>query len=129
MSLQQLGRAEAVDVDVLRHLRHVAAVRRLVEDHVDTVEGREDGGAVADVADAELGAVRKPGGRAAAVGLRLQVVQDADRPALAEQQVHDVRADQAGAARDERAATAARRRVPATNGHEMVTPDAWWLTG
>ena len=33
--LQELGRSEAVDVDILRHLWHVAAVRCLVEDDVE----------------------------------------------------------------------------------------------
>src|SRR2546423_820845 len=79
--------AEAVDMAVLRDLGHVAAIGRLVKHHVDVAQHVGDRGAIADVGRAELGRRGHPGWLAVAVRLRLQVIEDANLPALAQQQV------------------------------------------
>ncbi len=98
---QQLRGAEAVDEHVLGHLGHVAAVGGLVEDDVDVLEGGEHGVVVLDFALAELGGGIDPGGLAELVGVGLEIVEDADGPAFGEQEVDDVRADEACASGDE----------------------------
>jgi hypothetical protein len=55
---------------------------------------------VLHVAEAELGAWVDPRGLAELVRVGLEVVEDADGPALRQKQVDDVRADEAGAAGD-----------------------------
>src|SRR3954453_4552029 len=47
--LEHLGGAEAVDVYVLAHLRHVAAVCRLVENYVNVLQRRAYSSSVTDV--------------------------------------------------------------------------------
>ena len=100
--LEHLRGAEAVDEDVLGHLGHVAAVGRLVEDDVDVFERGVHGVVVLHVALAELGCRIDPCGFAMFVGLGLEIIEDAHRPAFAHKQIDDVRADQACAAGDER---------------------------
>ena len=99
--LQQLRGAETVYVDVLGNFGHVAAVRALVEDHVDVRHRRADRRPVGQVAPHELGLRIDPGGFAVPVGLGFEVVQDPDGPAFADEEVGDVGTDQAGPAGDE----------------------------
>jgi hypothetical protein len=85
--LEHLGCAEAVDLDILSHLRHVAAVGSLVEDDVYTFECRSHGLPVTDVGVQELGLGWYPGRLAVAVGLGFEVVEDAHPVTLLQEQV------------------------------------------
>ncbi len=111
--LKKLGGAEGVDEDVLRHLGHVAAVGRLVEDDVDILKGGVHRGVVLNLTLPEVSGGIDPGGLAELVGLWLKIVEDADRPTLTEEQIDDVRADESGAAGDERA-------LLVGGGHELL---------
>ena len=99
--LQHQGGADAIGVDELGDLRHVATVGRLVEDNVDPVQRPLPGLAMPDVTLHELGGLGHPGWLAVTVRLPLQVVEDAHVPAGGQRRVDDVRADQPGAAGDE----------------------------
>ena len=101
--LEHLRGAEAVDEDVLRHLRHIAAVGRLVEDDVDVLECGEHRCRVLHIALHEFGGGINPAWAAELVGIGLEVVEDADTPAFADEEVGDVRPDEARASGDKRA--------------------------
>ncbi len=101
--LQHLRGAEAVDEDVLRHLRHVAAIGCLVEHDVYVLQRGQHRRGVLYVALYELGGRINPGGASELVGIGLEVIEDADAPAFTNKEVHDVRADEARASGDERA--------------------------
>ena len=88
---------------ILGDLRHVAAVGRLVEDDVDAIERGGDVGAFAHVALHELRVLIHPGGFAELVRVRLEVIENADAPAFAHEQIGQMRSDQARAAGDQRA--------------------------
>src|SRR5918994_4964402 len=80
--LQHLGGGEAVDVYVLGHLGHVAAVGGLVEDYVHVCESRRDCWPVSDVGFKELDLGWYPRRFTLAVDLGFEVVEDAHRVAL-----------------------------------------------
>ena len=82
-----------------------------MEDDVDPVQRPLPVAAVADIALDELGLARHPGRFALAVGLPFQVVEDAHIPAGGQRGIDDVRADQPGAAGDERDCHGSRSRV------------------
>ncbi len=113
--LEHLGGAEGVDQDVLGHFGHVATVGCLVEDDVDVLERGEHGVGVLDFALAELSGGVDPGGFAEFVGVGLEVVEDADGVAVAEEEVDEMGADEAGAAGDE-GALSVRGHVVDVNG-------------
>ena len=69
-----------------------------MEDDIDVFERRTHGFIVLHLALAELRRRVHPGGLALLVRVRFQVVQDADRPALADQQVCQVRSNEPGTA-------------------------------
>ena len=77
--------AKAIDLDVFRDLRHVAAVGRLMKDDIDVPERRGHRGTIAQIAFDELGVARDPGWFSSAVSLRLEIVEDAHRPTFAAQ--------------------------------------------
>src|SRR4029079_6050242 len=99
--LEHLRGAETVNPNVFCDFRHVAAVRRLVEHYVDVTQGGADRFAVGHVALDELDLVRDPGWFAFAMGLRLEVIQDAHCPPFASQEIGQVRTNQSGTARDQ----------------------------
>jgi hypothetical protein len=88
--LQHLCCTEAVDQDVLCHLRHIAAIGRFVEYDIDVLQGGLHGGVVLHVSLDELCRRVNPLGLAGLVGLRLEVIKDANGPAFAEEEVDDV---------------------------------------
>src|SRR6185437_1648652 len=101
--LEHLRGAETVDENVLRHLRHVAAVGRLVEDDVDVLQRGQHRCGILHVAVHELGGGVDPRRLAKFVRVGLEVVEDANAPSFANQQVDNVRADKARASGDESA--------------------------
>ena len=111
---QQVG--GAVDVDGLGDLRlllagGVADDRGEVDDRVDAVEGRLDGGRVADVALDQLEEAVRAAGQEP-VAAELEGVEDADAVPLLEEHRDQGRADVTGSAGDE-------------NSHRGLHP--WWL--
>ena len=101
--LEHLRRAEAVNEDVLRHLRHVAAVGCLVPDNIDVRERATHGVVVLHVPLAKLGRWIDPCWLAELVGVRFKIIEDANGPAFAKEEIDDVRADETRASGDERA--------------------------
>jgi hypothetical protein len=73
-----------------------------VEDDVNPIQRSLPGTAVADVAFDEVDLARHPVRFARAVGLSLQVVEDAHIPAGSQRAIDDVRADEPGASGDQR---------------------------
>ena len=84
-----------------RDLRHVTAVRGLVKNNVDPVERGSDRIAIPHVALDEFRLGIYPCRLSAAVRLRLEIIQRANRPAFAHEKIDNVRADQTRAASDE----------------------------
>src|ERR1041385_5946363 len=93
---QHLSGAERVHVHELRHLRHVTAIRRLMEENVNLVERGPDGVAVAQIAAPEFGVFVQPGRLTMAMRLRLELVQSPDGPPFSHEEIDQVRSDQAG---------------------------------
>src|SRR5947209_10920581 len=90
---------------VFRNFRHVPAIRRLMKYHVDPVERSSDRSAVANIAFNEFGFRIDPAGLSEPVCIRLEVVQDSNLPTLANQEIGQMRSDQAGSAGNERASS------------------------
>ncbi len=111
---EQFGGAEAVVGDVVGQVAEVGAEadhRGLVADGVGVVQRRGDRVRVADVAEDRLGGRVQVVGLAG-VGCRQQRVEHADVVAAGDEQVDDVRADEAGAAGDEDHGRTVRISVP-----------------
>ena len=87
-----------------------------MEDDVDIAQRPRDDGAFAQIALHKLRFRIHPGRLAKLVRVRLEVIEDAHLPALAHQQIDDVRSDQSRAAGDERAfaIVAVRSHLPTT---------------
>ena len=90
---EHLRGAERIDVHVFRDLGHVTAVSRLVKDDVDLVERRRDRLAIAHVAFDKLRGGIDPRRFAAAMRVRLEIIQDANFPAFANEKIGQVRTD------------------------------------
>ena len=76
-------------------LRHVSAVSCLVKDDVDLVERGRDGVAIAHVALDEFCLFIDPRRFTATMRVRLKIIERANLPAFAHEQINNVRADQA----------------------------------
>src|SRR5581483_2354148 len=92
---EHLRGAERIYVHKFCDLGHVTAVRRLVKNDVDVFKRGRDDSAIAQIAVDEFGTLVDPGRLAAAMRLRLQIIQNARPPAYPHQQINHVRADQA----------------------------------
>ena len=83
--LKHLRGAEAVNVDVLRHLGHVAAIGRLVEHYVDSLQRRRHDLSIAQISFSEFNFSGDPRRLAFAVSLTLEVVKHTNGPSFAAQ--------------------------------------------
>ncbi len=77
-------------MNVFRDLGHVAAVSGLVKDDIDLIQRSSDRFTVADVAVSEFDLGIDPSRFTATMRLRLKIIQDANFPALAHQQIGNV---------------------------------------
>ena len=101
-NLEHLRCSERINLNKFGDLRHVTAIRSLMKDNIDLVQGSSDGIAISQIAFDELRARVDPRRLAALVRVRLKIIEHAHFPALAHQQIGNVRADQARAAGHER---------------------------
>ena len=74
-----------------------------MKDYVDAVESGTDGIAIADISFDELDRCRNPGWFPAAVGVRLEIIEHANFPAFGDEQIGEMRADEARATGNKRA--------------------------
>src|SRR4051812_7393986 len=87
---------------VFCNLRHVAAIRRLMKYDVDSGERGGDRIAIAQISLNKFRSGVDPGWFAAAMRLRLEIVENTHAPAFAHKQIDYVRSNQARSAGDER---------------------------
>jgi hypothetical protein len=88
-------------VHIFGNLRHVTAVRGLMENNVDSLERSSNRIAIPHVALDEFRFGIYPRRFSAAVRLRLEIIQSAHLPAFAHEKIDNVRADQTRGASDE----------------------------
>src|ERR1700694_4581913 len=100
---QHLRGAERVDVYVFRDLGHVTAVSSLMKDDVDLIECGCNCVTITNVSLDEICVLLDPSRLAALVRVRLKVVQHANFPTFAHEEVRYMRADEASTARNQRA--------------------------
>jgi len=97
-NFEHLRGAERIDMHVFGDLGHVAAVGSLMKDDVDLVERSRNHVAIAQIGVNKFRLFVYPRRSSAAMRLRFKIIETAHFPALAHQQIGNMRADKARAA-------------------------------
>ena len=88
---EHLRGAKRIHLHVFRHLRHVAAVGRLMKNDVGARKRVLNRGTIAHIALHKFGVAVDPSRPAAFVGVRFEVIENPHAPAFAHKQIGNVR--------------------------------------